>query len=64
MFVCVCSVVRLSCVWVATLRRADPLSKESYRLCMGLGNRKRGQGPPLQRAVEPNIEEDGRDFNE
>jgi hypothetical protein len=33
------------CVQVAILRRADPPSKESYRLCIGLRNRKSGQGP-------------------
>jgi hypothetical protein len=33
MFVCVYSVFVLSCVQVAALRRADPPSKESYRLC-------------------------------
>jgi hypothetical protein len=31
--VCVYSVLVLSCVQVAALRRADPSSKESYRLC-------------------------------
>jgi hypothetical protein len=34
--VCVYSVFMLSCVQVAALRRADPPSKESYRLCKGL----------------------------
>jgi hypothetical protein len=33
MSVCVYSVFVLSCVQVAALRRADPSSKESYRLC-------------------------------
>jgi hypothetical protein len=32
MFVCVYSVSVLSCVQVAVLRRADPPSKDSYRL--------------------------------
>jgi hypothetical protein len=32
--VCVYSVFMLSCAQVAALRRADPPSKESYRLCM------------------------------
>jgi hypothetical protein len=32
MFVCVYSVFVMSCVQVAALRRADPPSKESYRL--------------------------------
>jgi hypothetical protein len=31
--VCVYSVFVLSCVQVAALQRADPPSKESYRLC-------------------------------
>jgi hypothetical protein len=35
MFVCVYSMFVLFCVWVATLRRANPPSKESYRLCIG-----------------------------
>jgi hypothetical protein len=33
----------LFCVQVAALRRADPLSKESYRLCTGLRNWKRAE---------------------
>jgi hypothetical protein len=33
------------CVQVAALRWADPPSKESYRLCIGLRNCKSGQGP-------------------
>jgi hypothetical protein len=32
------------CVLVASLRRADPPSKESYRLCKRLRNWKGGQG--------------------
>jgi hypothetical protein len=32
----VCSVFMLLCVWVVSLRWADPPSKESYRLCIGL----------------------------
>jgi hypothetical protein len=31
----------LSCVHIAALRRADPPSKESYRLCIGLRNWKK-----------------------
>jgi hypothetical protein len=38
MSVCVHSVFVLSCVQIAALRRADPPSKESYRLCIGLRN--------------------------
>jgi hypothetical protein len=46
MSLCVYSVFVLFCLYVATLRRADPSSKESYRLCIGLRNKKkRGQGP-------------------
>jgi hypothetical protein len=37
--------VRLFCVLVAALWRADLPSKESYRLCIGLRNWKSGQGP-------------------
>jgi hypothetical protein len=33
MFVCIYSVFVLSCLQVAALRRIDPPSKESYRLC-------------------------------
>jgi hypothetical protein len=45
MSVCVYSVFVLSCVQVAALRLAVPPSNESYRLCIGLSNCKRGQGP-------------------
>jgi hypothetical protein len=38
--VCVYSVFVLSCVQVAALRRADPPSMESYRLCLGLETEK------------------------
>jgi hypothetical protein len=41
--------VRLFCVQIAALRRADPPSKESYRLCVGLRNSKAAK---FQRAVE------------
>jgi hypothetical protein len=34
MSVCVYSVFVLSCVQVAALRRADPPSTDSYRLCI------------------------------
>jgi hypothetical protein len=37
--------VRLFCVYAAALRRADPPSKYSYRLCIRLSNWKSGQGP-------------------
>jgi hypothetical protein len=40
MSVCVYSVVTLSCVYVAALRRADPPSKESYGLRTGLTTEK------------------------
>jgi hypothetical protein len=36
--VCVYSVFVLFCVYVAALRQADPPSKESYSLCIGLRN--------------------------
>jgi hypothetical protein len=52
MSVCVYSVLVLFCVEVETLRRVDPPSKESYRLCIGLGNREKG-ARAQQRAVEP-----------
>jgi hypothetical protein len=45
MNVCVYSVFVLSCVQVVTLWRADPSSKESYRLCKRSRNWKSGQGP-------------------
>jgi hypothetical protein len=45
MSVCVYSVFVLSCMQVAALWRADPPSKESYRLYKKLRNWKRGQGP-------------------
>jgi hypothetical protein len=44
--VCVYSVFVLSCVQVATLQRADPPSKEFYRLCKKIKRlKKSGQGP-------------------
>jgi hypothetical protein len=55
MFVCVYSVFVLFCVQVAALRQADPQSKESYRLCIGLRNWKIGQGPKGCRAIEKYI---------
>jgi hypothetical protein len=45
MSVCIYSVFVLSYVQVAALRRADPSSKESYRLCIGSRNWNSGQGP-------------------
>jgi hypothetical protein len=51
MLVCVYSVFVLFCMYVAGLRRADPPSKESYRLCIGLGELKR-KPRPNKRAVE------------
>jgi hypothetical protein len=44
------SVFVLFCVYVAALRRADPPSKESYRLCI---NKKTENAAKVQRAVEP-----------
>jgi hypothetical protein len=47
---CVCAVL---CVQVAALRRADTLSKESYRLCT---NQETGKVAKVQqRAVEPQM---------
>jgi hypothetical protein len=43
--VCVYSVFVLLCMCVEVLRRADPPSKESYRLCIGSSNWKSCQGP-------------------
>jgi hypothetical protein len=45
MSVWVYSVFVLSCVQVAAVRRADPSSKESYRLCKKIQKKKSGQGP-------------------
>jgi hypothetical protein len=44
---CLCAFILclFSCVEVAALRRADPQSKEFYRLCIGSRNLKSGQGP-------------------
>jgi hypothetical protein len=49
--VCVYSVFALFCVYVQALRRADPPSKESYRLC--LGSRHWNADMAKQWAVEP-----------
>jgi hypothetical protein len=49
------SVFVISCVEVAALRRADPLSKESYRLYRGLQNCK--VDIIQQRALEPLMNE-------
>jgi hypothetical protein len=45
MSVCVYSVFVLFCVLIAALWRADPPSKESNGLCIGLRNWKSDQGP-------------------
>jgi hypothetical protein len=45
---CLCAFILCLCVLyrsLQALRRADPSSKESYRLCIGLRNWKRGRGP-------------------
>jgi hypothetical protein len=44
MCVCFCSAFVL-CVQIAALRRADPASEKSYRLCKRSRNCKSGQGP-------------------
>jgi hypothetical protein len=60
MSVCVYSVFVLSFVQVAAFRRADPSSKESYRLCIGLRNWKNGQGPTRGcRAIDRQIYDSG-----
>jgi hypothetical protein len=48
MSVCVYSVCAVLCVRVAALRRADPPSKESYRLCMRLRNLNTHNGGGVQ----------------
>jgi hypothetical protein len=61
--------VRLFCVCVglcaggAALRRADPPSKESYRLCIGLKNLKSSQGPKGFRAIEKRIKPEILNFS-
>jgi hypothetical protein len=52
--VCVYSVLVLSCVQVSALHRADPSSKESYRLCIK-DNETEDEARAQQRAVEPLI---------
>jgi hypothetical protein len=47
------------CVGIGALRRADLLSKESYRLCIGVGKLKR-RPRRNKRAVEPKEEEERR----
>jgi hypothetical protein len=56
MSVCVYSVLVFFCVYVMALRKTDPPSKESYQLCIGLRDRKRGKGPKCCRAREREIE--------
>jgi hypothetical protein len=51
MFMCVYSVFMLFCVQVAALRRADPPSKDSYRLYTDKKTEKAAKAQ--QRAVEP-----------
>jgi hypothetical protein len=65
MSVCVYTVFLLSCVQVAALRRADPPSKESYRLCIGLRNWKSGQGPTKGcRCIDDDEEEEEKEEEE
>jgi hypothetical protein len=49
--VCVYSVFVLSRVQIAALRRADPPSKESYRLCKGVQETEKA-AKVQQRALE------------
>jgi hypothetical protein len=56
MSVCVYSVFVFFCMWVAALRRADPPSKEFYRLCTDKGSGK--MRPRSTRATEPWIRVD------
>jgi hypothetical protein len=61
--VCVYSVFVLFCVWVAALRRADPPSKESYRLCKN-DYETEEEARAQRRAVEPLMFEWKEDFKE
>jgi hypothetical protein len=60
MSVCVYSVFVLFCVQVAALRRADSPSEGAYRLCIGLRNRKSGQGPTKNCRSTNRLIEDAR----
>jgi hypothetical protein len=42
----------LFCVYVAALRRADPLSKECYRLCIDLETEKAAKVHKGSRAID------------
>jgi hypothetical protein len=53
MSVCIYSVFVLSCVQVEALRRADPLSKESYLLCKNQETERAVKAQ--QKAVEPQM---------
>jgi hypothetical protein len=57
MFECAFILFVLSCVYVAALRRADPPSKESYRLCKKDYETEEEEARAQQRAVEPLMNE-------
>jgi hypothetical protein len=61
MFVCVYYVFVLSFVLTAALRRADPRSKEPYRLNIGSGKLKK-RTRPKKRAVEPSREKRNENY--
>jgi hypothetical protein len=62
MDICVFILFVLSCVYVEALLQPDPPSKESYRLCIGLGKLKRSW--PNKRPVGPKEEEGGKGVEE
>jgi hypothetical protein len=61
MDVCTFILFVLSCVQAEPLRRADPPSKESNRLCISLVNRKIRQGPTngLYSLINKNLNSSG-----
>jgi hypothetical protein len=61
MSVCVYSLFVLFCMYLADLWRADPPSKESYSVCIGLRNWKSGQCTKSCRAIESSSSSKGKD---